>query len=103
MCNLPSREESEEEMNCQSKRKQAEQIVNRASFTIRALRLIERLDAHCRDQGLQAYLHEWETWNPEYASDVKLLMGEAFEIMRLNNFLREHDLRGCITGEKEKK
>jgi hypothetical protein len=66
--------------------------VNRASFTIRALRLVERLDAHCRDKGLHAYLPEWETWNADYASDIYLLMGEAFEVMRLQNFVKEKGL-----------
>lgn len=74
------------------KRKAAKYRINRESFTIRALRLIKRLDAHCRDNGLQAYLKEMNTWNPAYDSDVKLLMGEAFEIMRLRNFAEEHDL-----------
>lgn len=63
-----------------------------AAFTIRALRLLKRLDDHCRDQGLDAYLPEWDTWNADYASDVKLLMGEAFEIMRLRNFAAEKGL-----------
>lgn len=57
-------------------------------FVRRALRLIERLDSHCRDEGLHHYLKEMDTWNPNYASDVKLLMGEAFEIMRLQNYVK---------------
>ena len=67
-------------------------MLERESFTIRALRLVARLDSHCRDEGLHQYLKEQDTWNPEYASDVKLLMGEVFEIMRLQNFATEKGL-----------
>ena len=62
------------------------------NFTVRAMRLLARLDTHCKDQGLDAYLGEQETWNADYASDVKLLMGEAFEIMRLQIFVRQNGL-----------
>ena len=61
-------------------------------FIRRALRLIKRLNDHCRDDGLHAYLGEMDTWNPSYASDVRVLMGEAFEIMRLSDFAKEHGL-----------
>ena len=61
-------------------------------FIRRAARLIERLDSHCRDEGLQAYLPDMHTWNPSYASDVHILMGEAFEIMRLQNWIKEKGL-----------
>jgi hypothetical protein len=72
--------------------KKAWRKINRESFTIRALRLVKRLDSHCRDNGLEAYLREKGTWNHDYDSDVKLTMGEAFEIMELSIFAAENDI-----------
>ena len=77
-------------------RKSIIERMNRHSFEVRAMRLVARLNAHCKDQGLDAYLSEWDTWNADYPSDVKLLMGEAFEIMRLQRFVEQNGLDGDL-------
>lgn len=73
-------------------------LLDRESFIIRALRLVERLNERCQDGGFDNEdLREWHTWNSDYSSDVKLLMGDVFEIMRLQNFVKEKGLNTTKT------
>lgn len=71
----------------------ADYNINMVSFQHRAMELVERLDSRCRDKGLKCHLHEMDTWDHAYQSEVYLTMGEAFEIMRLMNFVKEKGLK----------